>query len=291
MNALLAVVAVLGVSASGPLMAATNAPALAIAFWRNAAATVVLAPAAAVRSRTELRALDRRHLLLTLAAGVFLAAHFGTWVGSLQLTSVAAATALVTTQLVWVVLLDRWRGRPVAARVVLGCAVSVAGVLVVSGVDFATSARALLGDGLAVLGGLFAAMYLVAGERVRTRLSTTAYTTLCYGTCALVLLVVSLVAGVDLVGLEPRAWLLIGAVTVCAQLLGHSLINHLLAVMSPLVISLLLLLEVPGAALLAAVALGQSPPAGVYAGLVLVLTGLVVVVLGRRPEEQQPLEV
>ena len=37
----LAVVAVLGVSASGPLMAATAAPAFAIAFWRNAAATVV----------------------------------------------------------------------------------------------------------------------------------------------------------------------------------------------------------------------------------------------------------
>ncbi|MEH3032921.1 MAG: DMT family transporter [Aeromicrobium erythreum] len=291
MNALLAVVAVLGVSASGPLMAATPAPALAIAFWRNAAATIVLAPVAAARSRAEYRSLDRRHLLLTLAAGVFLAGHFAAWVGSLQLTSVAAATALVTTQLVWVVLIDRWRGRPVAARVLLGCGISVAGVLVVSGVDLTVSARALAGDGLAVLGGLFAALYLSTGERVRTRLSTTGYTTLCYGTCAVVLLVASLAAGVDLVGLDARAWLLVGAVTVCAQLLGHSLLNHLLAVMSPLLISLLLLLEVPGAALLAAVALGQSPPAGVYAGLALVLAGLVVVVLGRRPSEQQPLEV
>jgi drug/metabolite transporter (DMT)-like permease len=77
-------------------------------------------------------------------------------------------------------------------------------------------------------------------------------------------------------------WLLLAAVTVCAQLLGHSLFNHLLAVMSPTVISLVLLLEVPGAALLAAVFLGQAPPAGVYVGLLLVLVGLAVVVRARR---------
>ena len=59
-----------------------------------------------------------------------------------------------------------------------------------------------------------------------------------------------------------------------AQLLGHSVFNHLLATMSPTVVSLVLLLEVPGAALLAAVFLGQAPPWGVYAGLLLILAGL-----------------
>ena len=64
---------------------------------------------------------------------------------------------------------------------------------------------------------------------------------------------------------------------------GHSLLNHLLAVMSPIVISLLLLLEVPLAALLAGVFLGQSPAWGVYAGLVMILIGLVVVTSQRPP--------
>ncbi|MBA2418954.1 MAG: EamA/RhaT family transporter, partial [Nocardioidaceae bacterium] len=62
-----------------------------------------------------------------------------------------------------------------------------------------------------------------------------------------------------------------------AQLLGHSVFNHLLAVMSPAVVSLLLLLEVPAAALLAGLFLGQTPPIGVYVGLVLILVGLAVV--------------
>lgn len=281
MTWLLAVVALLGVSASGPLMAATAAPALVIAFWRNAAATAVLAPFA-VRRRSDLAGLRWRDLRGTVFAGVMLAVHFAAWVGALKLTTVAAATALTCTQLVWVVAIDRLRGVRPGRRVVVGCTVASVGVLVVSGVDFTVSSRALLGDLLAIVGGLGAALYLVAGEGARRRLTTTHYTTLCYGVCALVLAVGCVVTGASFVGYDARVWLLLASVTVCAQLLGHSVLNHLLVVMSPTVISLLLLLEVPAAALLAAAFLGQAPPAGVYLGLGLVVAGLVVVVRSRR---------
>ncbi|WP_290514846.1 DMT family transporter [Aeromicrobium sp.] len=282
MNAFLAVVAILGVSASGPLMAGTAAPALAIAFWRNAAGTLVLAPFALTRNRGELFTQTRRGWLTTAFAGAMLAAHFATWVSALKLTTVAAATALVTTQLVWVVLIDRLRGIRTTRSVLLGMALSVAGVFVISGVDFTISTRALTGDLLAIAGGLFAALYLMAGSEIRESWSTTAYTFTCYGVCAVLLALVCLVGGVGLGGFSTKTWLLIAAVTVSAQLLGHSLLNHLLAVMSPGLISLLLLLEVPGAALLAGIFLDQTPPAGIYLGLALILSGLVVVVV-RRP--------
>ena len=281
MNALLAVVALLGVSSSGPLMAATHAPALAIAFWRNAASSAVLVPVAALRRRHELGALTRHELLLTVLAGVALAGHFATWVSSLKLTTVAAATALVTTQLLWIIAADAFRGVAVERSVALGSVLAVAGVLVVSGVDVSVSWRAVTGDLLAIAGGAFAAAYLLLGQRVRTRLSTTAYTAACYGTCAAVLLVACLASGTRLGGYPAHDWVLIAGVTICAQFLGHSLLNHLLAVMSPLVISMLLLLEVPAAALLAAVWLGQAPAWGVYAGLALILAGLAVVQVTR----------
>lgn len=283
MTPFLAAVAVLSVSASGPLMAGAAAPAFAIAFWRNAAASVLIAPVALARSRAELTRLGRRHWLATALAGTALAGHFATWVSALKLTSVAAATALVCAQIVWVVIFERVRGARLPPVVVLGLVVAVAGVLVVTGVDFALSRRALAGDGLAVAGGMFAAVYLLAGQSARTRLSTTGYTVVCYGTCAVLLGVLCAVTGTELTGFSPRTWLLIAAVTLFAQLLGHSLLNHLLAVMSPTVISLLLLLEVPGAALLAGVFLGQSPAVGVYVGLVAILVGLAVVTTRRPP--------
>lgn len=283
MTPFLAVVAILGVSASGPLMAGTAAPAFAIAFWRNAGASALIAPVALVRSRAELSDLDRRHWIVTVLAGVALAGHFATWVSALKLTSVAAATALVCSQIVWVVLYDRLRGVRLLPLVVIGLVVAVGGVLVVTGVDFALSRRALAGDALAVAGGFFAAIYLLTGRSVRTRLSTSPYTFICYGICAAVLLVLCVLTGVQLSGFSTRTWLLIAAVTVSAQMLGHSLLNHLLAVMSPTVISLLLLLEAPVAALLAGIFLGQSPAWGVYAGLVLILIGLAVVTSQRPP--------
>lgn len=283
MTVFLALIAVLGVSASGPLMAGTAAPALAIAFWRNAGGAALIAPFAVARNRTELRGLSRRQWLMSAIAGAMLAAHFAAWVSALKLTSVAAATALVTTQLIWVVLIDRIKGVKPTTAVVAGMALSISGVLVTSGFDFALSSRAITGDALAVLGGLFAALYLLVGSEVRKTLSTTAYTLLCYGFCALFLAMASLAFGVPLAGFSTKSWLLIAAVTIAAQLLGHSLLNHLLAVMSPIVISLVILLEVPGAALLAGVFLGQTPPWGVYVGLTLILIGLAVVA-AKRPE-------
>jgi drug/metabolite transporter (DMT)-like permease len=290
-NLLLAVIGVLGVSASGPLMAGTAAPALAIAFWRNALGVAAIGPYALLTRRAEIRALERRTLGLTVFAGVLLAAHFATWVTALKLTSVASATAMVCLQAGFVVLIDRLHGNPVRRAVVVGLVVSFSGVLVVSGVDFSLSARALTGDLLALAGGVFAAGYTVAGGAVRRTVSTTAYTTLCYGTCALICLVVCLVGGLQLSGYDGSTWAALVGVTVCAQLLGHSVFNHLLAVMSPTVVSLVLLLEVPGAALLAGVFLDQTPPLGVYVGLVLIVAGLAVVVLrGPAPPVEAPVD-
>lgn len=265
-------------------MAATAAPALAIAFWRNAGGAGLITPFALIRNREELRGVDRDTWLKCALAGAMLAAHFACWVSALKLTSVAAATALVTTQLIWVVLIDRLCGLRTTRAVMVGMGLSISGVLVISGFDFSVSTRAIAGDGLAIAGGLFAALYLVVGNDIRKTLSTTAYTFACYWACAILLGAAALVFGTPFSGYSTRSWWLIAAVTVSAQLLGHSLFNHLLAIMSPIVISLIILLEVPGAALLAGVFLGQTPPWGVYVGLALIIFGLAVVALRR----QQP---
>ncbi|MBA2639637.1 MAG: DMT family transporter [Nocardioidaceae bacterium] len=286
----LATLGVLGVSVSGPLMAATAAPALAIAFWRNALASAILLPTAVAGRRTELRRLDWTQLRLLGVAAAALAAHFAAWVVSLKLTSVASATALVCLMAGWVVLITWLRGEQVAGAVVAGLAVAFAGVLVITGFDVTVSTEALIGDALALVGGLFAAVYTLAGQQARRTLSTTTYTSVCYGLCAALLLVVCLAGQQDLAGYSGRTWLALAAVTVCSQLLGHSVFNHLLATMSPTVVSLVILLEVPCAAFLAAAFLGQSPPLGVYVGLSLILAGLAVVVVSRRPATS-PLDV
>jgi len=284
---LLMAVGVVAVSLSGPLMAAMVVPPLVIAFWRNGFATLGLAPAATVRRRTELTALRGRTLALVAVSGAALAVHFATWVTALKLTTVASATAIVCLQIVWVVAWQLLMGERFSVGVVLGLVLALVGVVVVSGVDFRVSTRAVAGHLLALVGGAAAAAYMLIGARARQTLSTTMYTFVCYGSCAGLLLVACLVAGQDLVGYPASQWGLLLLVTATAQLLGHSVFNHLLATTSPMVVSLALLLEVPGASLLAALILNQVPPWEAVVGLVVMVTGMAMVIVNNRAPSLQ----
>lgn len=275
------VVAIVAVSTSGPLMAALAAPALAIAFWRNALAAGVLLPWTAARHRHELVGMEPGVRRLALAAGVALAAHFATWVPSLRYTTVASATALVATQPIWAALLAHRSGARIAARAWAGIVVAVVGAAVLTGADVHASGRALTGDVLALLGGMAAAGYVVLGGEVRQRVTTATYTSVCYSTAALLLLLACVVGRQPLSGYSAGAWWRLVALTAGAQLLGHSLFNRVLRTVSPTVVSLAILFEVPGAALIAAIWLHQRPPASAVPGLVLLLIGVALVLAAR----------
>jgi drug/metabolite transporter (DMT)-like permease len=274
-------VAIVAVSTSGPIIAATAAPALAIAFWRNAMAAGLLVPWTMARHREELTGLGPVERRLAVVAGVLLAAHFATWVPSLDYTSVSSATALVSTQPVWAALLAQRAGHVIPRRAWFGMVVAMAGAALVTGVDVTVSTRALGGDLLALVGGFFAAAYVVAGGRVRRSVSTTTYTTVCYLTTALVLLVVCVAGGRHLAGYSADAWLKLAALTLGAQFLGHSLLNRVLSTTSATVVSLSILFEVPGASLIAALWLHQHPHVAAVPGLLLIIVGVGAVITTR----------
>lgn len=284
-------VAVVVISTSGPLIAAAAAPALAVAFWRSLLGAAATAPWVLWRQRAEVRRLTRREWRLSVLAGVLLGAHFATWVPSLRFTSVAASTALVATQPVWAALIARLRGQQVPGQAWIGICIALVGVAVLTGVDFATDPRSLIGDALALAGAVFAAAYVSVGEQVRTTVSTSTYTTIAYAASAAVLLVLCVGLAQDLAGYSAQAWLFILLLTLGAQLLGHSVISRVLATTSATVVSLAILFEMPGSTLIAALWLGQVPSPGVWPALALLAVGLVLVIRSgdrRIPVERPP---
>jgi drug/metabolite transporter (DMT)-like permease len=271
-------VAVVGISMSAPLTAMVAAPFLAIAFWRNAAGAAALLPVLLLRERATLTGLRPRQLASSVLAGLFLAAHFAAWLPSLSMTTVAASTALVTTTPIWTALVARLSGVRLPAAVWWGLALSVVGVALIAGVDVAVSWEALAGDGLALLGAVCAAGYMLAGARARGRLTTSGYTVVCYSTCAVVLALAAVLLGIPLAGFSARNWWLIAAITCCAQLLGHTLFNLVLSSVGPTVVGLAVLLEVPGALLVALVLLHQVPPLLALPGMLAVVLGVALVI-------------
>ena len=273
-------------ASSGPLIAATlgatSVSALAIAFWRNAIGAVVMAGPVVVRNPRQFGKVTGAEFRWSLAAAVALALHFACFITSLQLTSVAAATALVCLQSGWIAIFQLFRGVRLRWPVLVGLGLAFGGVVTITGFDMGSSPEALVGDLLAVAGGALAGIYTLAGGKARQSMGTGVYTTLCYGMCAAIVAGMALLAGQPLAGFEATGWLGILAITVCAQLVGHTAFNYLLATMSPLLVSMIILLEIPGAALLAAAFLDETLPAGTYVGLAMILVGLAVVVLGQR---------
>ncbi|MGH9188263.1 MAG: DMT family transporter [Acidimicrobiales bacterium] len=271
-------VAILAVSTSAPMIREADAPTLAIAFWRNALACLVLWPWVAARQRVELRTLTRSERRRSMLAGLWLAVHFATWVPSLSFTSVASSVALVATQPVWAALLARARGAHVPRQTWVGIAVALTGVVVLSGVDFSLSGRALFGDALALIGGVMAAVYVTIGADVRRTVTTSVYTAVCYSVAAVVLAGICVGGRQPLAGYDGRTWLLLVAMAIGPQLLGHSVINRVLRSTSATVVSVAILFEIVGSAFLAWAWFGEAPPAGAYPAAVLIGAGIVLVV-------------
>lgn len=284
-------VGVVGVSVAAPVAGATLAPALAVAFWRTFAGAVFYLPAGLVglrRRRLRQGRLSRQAVTAVIWSGALLAVHFMLWIPSLRLTSVTASTALVTTTPLWVVLIQRLRGRPVSRRVLLGVLLAFGGVLLITGVDATVSPTALLGDAMALTGGAAAAGYSLTAETARREMSTASYSAVANSVCATLTLLVCLSLGVPLLGFEAVTWVEVAVIAVASQIIGHALLNLAILRAGATTVTLAILLETPTASLIAWLWLGDLPPLLVVPGAVLVLAGLAVVVTARRQPAESP---
>lgn len=270
-------VAVVCVSFAAPLFALANAPAVTASFWRLALAVALLAPFT-IGAWPAWRSYTWRDWRVTALSGFALALHFALWVTSLGYTTVAASTCLVTLQAVFVALGGHFLLGDRLTRVGwLGVAVACTGAFVIAFADgrlAPDSARAVLGDALALAAGLGSATYMLVGRRLRAHRGLVEYVFPVYLVAALALLSMLPLVGQPLVvGLGRQNFLYFGLLAAVPMLGGHTVANWTLRHLPAHTIATWILLEPVGAALLAWPILQQVPGAGVVAGGVLVLFG------------------
>jgi drug/metabolite transporter (DMT)-like permease len=114
------------------------------------------------------------------------------------------------------------------------------------------------------------------GRDLRQRLSLWAYVGLVYGACLLTLLVLAVAQGTTLTGFAAREWLLFAGIALGPMLIGHTGFNWSLRYVPAYVVSLAILAEPLGAALLAYLlpSIRETPSATVLLGGAVVLVGL-----------------
>jgi drug/metabolite transporter (DMT)-like permease len=256
-----------------------TAPSLVLAAARLSIASIVLTPLVLRRYWPDVRAVSFGDLKWALVSGVVLALHFATWITSLEYTAVVNSVTLVTTTPLWVALLapiflgeklDRWAVAGLILALSGGILVGLSGA---SG-DPPTRNAPLLGNGLALIGAIMAAIYFMIGRRLRARLHLTVYIWLVYSTAAIILVLVVLVSGERVGGLPGRAYLWMLMLGLVPQLIGHSSFNYALGFLSAAYVSLVILGEPIGSGLLAIIFLNEWPVWLQLAGSALILIGI-----------------
>lgn len=257
---------------------------LSIATWRLGLASIILTLVVAARpvARAEIRALSRSHIGLAIASGIFLAAHFASWIASLSYTSVASSTALVTTNPVWIALISWLLFRERLHRsIVLGIVAAMLGSVLIFLSDARASAEnvgshPLLGNALAVIGSLTVCGYLLIGRRLRQTFSLLTYVWLVYLSAAITLAASAILLQLPLAGFSALAWACLVGLAIGPQLLGHSGINWSLKHAPATFVAVAILGEPIASALLAWWIFGERFQPLQLAGFSVLLVGIFI---------------
>lgn len=296
-------IAILAVSTSSIFIRFAHmdgAPSLVIAALRLTFATLLLAPIALTRHRTELQNLTRNQATLGVVSGLFLAVHFATWISSLEYTSVASSVVFVSTGPLWVALLSPMLlNEKLTRATVVGLALALLGGTLIGLSDACViqngiqcpelsqvmQGRAMWGNFLALAGAWAVTGYLIIGRKLRAKMSLIPYIFLVYGMAAVALIVIMLAAGQSPFGYEAKTYGWIFLLAAVPQLIGHSTYNWLLKQLSATLVAITTLAEPIGSAFLAYIFLNELPTNAVALGGLLILAGIYLA--ARQPNGKQ----
>jgi drug/metabolite transporter (DMT)-like permease len=257
---------------------ATDAEPFAISFWRCVGGAGILLPFAT----KGLRRMEPRQFKVPILAGVFLAAHFLTWLTSLELTSIASSVLLVTTTPVWTALIARFVFKESFRKAVwIGILVALAGTAIVSG-GGGWSGSSIKGDVLALLGGITVGGYAIGGEIARRELGILEYAVVTYAAAGILVFFICVAANVPLWGYDAQTWWAIVGLIVGPQLLGHTVINFVLGDLDATTVSVAIMAEPIIATGLAFLIFDEAPSLLVYPGGLAILFGIYLVSTARR---------
>jgi drug/metabolite transporter (DMT)-like permease len=217
---------------------------------------------------------------LLAVVGLALAAHFATWILSLEFVDVATSVVLVTSHPLLVALVSHFVFHErVNRRTAIGICLGFVGVVLIAVAQAGRGPDPLLGSLLAFLGALGAGAYLLAGRRLRQRMDLVPYAVNVYAFATLFLVAFSLVAATPILVTRnfAREMAVFLGMAVVSQIGGHTMYNYALKHVNATLVSTSLLGEPVGASLLAFLLLGEVPgcPGGT-GGVACTSTGLVI---------------
>lgn len=270
-------IGVISVSLSAIFVKLANAESGVIAFYRMLFSVIFMAPVFFWKYTSEVKKLTKRDWVFSSIAGVFLAFHFILWFESLNYTSVASSTVLVTLQPLFAFVgTYLFFKEKITGKTILAGGIAIMGSVLISWGDFQLSGSAFYGDMLALIACALITAYLLFGQDVRKRLSLVTYTMIVYGVSTITLFFYVLIKGESFGPYPTIDWIWFILLAIVPNLLGHTLFNWSIKYVSTNVVSIAILLEPIGAAVLAIFIFKEYLVATQIIGGLVVIVGIVL---------------
>ena len=255
---------------------------LTISFYRLFFTVLFLLPFFIVfrKYREELFNLDKKTILLLVLIGIILSFHFATWVTSLDYTSVASSVILVTAHPILVAPVAYYfLKEKLSLFNIIGILISLFGViiLVYGNYEFGVqSINTLFGNILAILGGIFAGLYILGGRQLRKKVSVIPYAFIVYLTSTIILFFMCILSNSKIIGLPIRDYELFILMAFIAGILGHTLYNWSLKFIKASLASVALLGEPLGSTIFAFLVpwINEIPSKYTFIGGAIILFGI-----------------
>ena len=220
------IIGVISISLSAIFVKLAEAESGVIAFYRMLFSVLIMSPLFFLKYKHELKSLNKKDWLFTSVAGVFLAFHFILWFESLNYTSVASSTVLVTLQPIFALAgTYLFFKEKISVKAIVATVVAISGSVLIAWGDFKISGDAFYGDVLALIACAFITGYLLFGQEVRKRLSLITYTMVVYSVSTIVLFLYVLIVDQSFGPYDSNEWLLFLLLAIVPNLLGHNLFD------------------------------------------------------------------
>ncbi|REB07286.1 DMT family transporter [Sporosarcina sp. BI001-red] len=282
---------VFALSTSAIFVKLADAPATITAFYRIFFATVILLPFLFFnkKNRTELFSISKKQWGIGVLSGGFLAIHYVLWFESLNYTSVASSTVIVTLQPLFSIIggyfLFKERFRKGA---VIGCLVAILGSIIIGWQDFQMSGQALFGDILAFIAAGVITGYFFIGQLIRKEISLVLYSIIGYGSSAIFLGTFAFSQQLPFFDYSVDTWWSFIGLAFVATILGQTIFNWLLKWISTSVISMSILGETIGTCILAYFILDEVISLQQGMGIAIILIGLALFLLQQKNVNKKP---
>ena len=270
---------VFALSTSAIFVKLADAPAAISAFYRLFFAALILLPLLLFNknNRNEIKTVTRRQWGFGFISGLFLAAHYVLWFESLQYTSVASSTVIVTLQPLFSMMGGYFLFKERFTKgAIIGCLIAISGSIVIGWQDFQISGEALYGDILAFIAAGIITAYFFISQHVRKDVSLIPYSVISYGSSACFLGIFAYMQNESFIHYSTQTWLCFIGLAFVATILGQTIFNWLLKWMSATVISMSILGETIGTCILAYFILNEAISIQQALGISIIFIGLVL---------------